>query len=198
MMGLQGDDWKQNKDALLEAIVGSGVKVYIPSEFGTNHYITNYPDNKTFQPKAHHFEEAKSKGLKVVGIFTSLMMEQCFFKWLGFDNEKEVWNIVGDGDVPVSLTANEDVGRFTVEAAIMAYQEPDKIPERVIISTVTKTFQEYAAILDKYATTGNKTKIIGKPLAEAKEEWEVTKHSIPTGMVSHPSFFLISRSGHCY
>lgn len=183
MMGFQGDDFSKNKEALLKAMEGAGVKVYIPSEFGTNHYITNYPDNKTFEPKAHHLKDAKAKIPKVCAIFTSLIMEVAFFKGLGFDNEKEVWNIVGDGDVPVSLTAKEDVGHFTTETAIMAFQEPDEIPESVIISTVTMTFQEYAAVFDKYATTGNKIKIVGKPLKEAKEEWEVKKHSIPVGMV---------------
>jgi hypothetical protein len=188
MMGLQGADWKQNKDALLKAMVGAGVKVYIPSEFGTNHYISNYSDNATFAPKAHHFEEAKASGLKVVGIFTSLMMEQTFIKWLGFDNEKEVWNIVGPGDVPVSLSARDDVGRFTVEAAIIAYHEPDKVPEKAQIYTVTHTLTEYAAILDKYADTGNKIKVVGKPLQEAKEEWERIKDTIPVGMVLSPQF----------
>lgn len=123
---------------------------------------------------------------QVVGIFTSLIMEQTFFKWLGFDNEKEAWNIVGDGDVPISLTAREDVGRFTMEAAIMAYRQPEKVPERVITYSCTHTFQEYATILDKYATTGHKLKINGEPLVKAKEDWEVKKHSIPVGMVSQP------------
>jgi hypothetical protein len=186
MMGFQGGDFAKNKKALLEAMAGAGVKVYIPSEFGTNHYITNYPDNKTFAPKAHHLEDAKARIPKVCAIFTSLIMEMAFFKGLGFDNQKEVWSIVGDGDVPVSLTAREDVGHFTTEAAIIAYQHPDKVPERVIISTVTMTFQEYAATFDKYSTTGNKIKIVGKPLKEAKEEWEVTKHNIPVGMVRPP------------
>lgn len=184
-MGLQGNDWKQNKDTLLEAIAAAGVKVYIPSEFGTNHYITNYTDNETFAPKAHHFEDAKSKkDLKVVGIFTSLMMEQAFIRWLGFDNDKEEWEIVGPGDVPVSLTSRDDVGRFTVEAAIMAYHEPDKVPEKAQIYTVTHTLRDYAAILDKYADTGNKIKLVSKPLEQAKEEWEVEKHTIPVGMAS--------------
>lgn len=183
MMGLQGDDWQKNKDTLVEAAAAAGVKVYIPSEFGTNHHITNYRDMTMFQTKAHHFEEAKTKIPKVVGIFTSLMMEQSFIKWLGFDNETEVWQIVGKGDVPVSLTAREDVGRFTIEAAIMAYQEPDKVPDKVIISTVTKTLADYAATLDKYAKTGNKIKLEGKSLEEAKAHWEEIKDTIPVGMV---------------
>src|SRR5579859_6560906 len=84
----------------------------------------------------------KKKIPKVVGVFTALMMEQAFFKPLGFDNEKEIWTIVGDGDVPVSVTSNTDVGKFTTEAAIMAFQEPDKIPEHLVISSCTMTFQE--------------------------------------------------------
>ena|SRR5436190_1292993 len=99
-------------------------------------------------------------------------MEQTFFKWLGFDSEKEVWNIDGDGKVAVSVIAKEHLRRFTVlDAAIMASQESNKVPGRLI----TKTFHEYAE-------TRNKIKIVGKPL-KANEDWEVKKHSIPTGMV---------------
>lgn len=183
-MGLQGDDWKENKDTLLEAAAKAGVKVYIPSEFGTNHEITNYAHNATFAPKGHHFHEAVAKLPKVVGIYTSLVMEQTFIKWLGFDNDKEVWEIVGKGDVPVSITAKKDVGRFTVEAAIMAFQTPEKVPEKCQIHTFTYTLQQYADILDKYSETGNKLKLQGKTLEEAKENWEQIKDTIPIGMVS--------------
>jgi len=186
MMGLQGNDWQKNKEALVDAAARNKVSVYIPSEFGTYYYPTNYPNHPIFELKAHHFAEAKKKIPKVVAIFTSLIMEQGFFRDLGFDNEKEVWTIVGPGDVPVSFTANDDVGRFTVEAAIMAYEEPDKIPNKLVIYSSTMTFQQYAEIFDKYATTGNKIKIQGKPLPQAKEEWENMKHKVPVYMV----FFL--------
>jgi hypothetical protein len=182
-MGLQGSDWKQNKDTLLEAIAAAGVKVYIPSEFGTNHYITNYRDNPMFSAKAHHFEEAKKKVPKVLGIFTSLIMEQTFIKWIGFDNEKEEWDVVGDGTAKMSLTAKDDVARYTIEAALLAFTDPDKVPEKVLTSTVTMTIPEYAATLDKYSTTGNKLKLVHKSLEQAKAEWEVKKHTIPVGMV---------------
>jgi len=185
-MGFQGSDWEQNKHNLVDALEKAGVTVYIPSEFGTYHYVSNYRNHPIFAVKAHHFEDAKKRIPKVVGIYTALMMEQAFFKPLGFDNEKEVWNIVGDGDVPVSVTANDDVGKFTTEAAIMAFQEPDKIPDHLVISSCTMTFQEYAAAFDKYAESGNKTKIIGKPVPQAKAEWEANKHKIPIHMVEFP------------
>lgn len=188
MMGLQGSDWEQNKEALVDALSKAKVSVYIPSEFGTYHYVSNYRDHPMFKLKAHHFEEAQKKIPKVVGIFTALMMEQAFFKPLGFDNEKEVWTIVGDGDVPVSVTSNTDVGKFTTEAAIMAYQHPDKVPDHLVISSCTMTFQEYARGFDKYAESGNKTKIVGKPVAEAKADWEANKHKIPVHMVPFASF----------
>jgi hypothetical protein len=111
-----------------------------------------------FKLKAHHFEDAKRRVKKIVGIFTGLMMEQAFFRDLGFDNEKEIWTIVGDGDVPVSVLSNADVGHFTVEAAIMAYQEPETIPDKLVISSATMTFQQYAEVLDKYAESGNNRK----------------------------------------
>jgi hypothetical protein len=197
-MGLQGDDWKDNKEALVDALAKTGVSVYIPSEFGTYHYVCNYRNHPIFELKAHHFEDAKKRVPKVVGIFTALMTEQAFFKPLGFDNEKEVWTIVGDGDVPVSVTSNDDCGRFTVEAAIMSFQEPDKIPEHLIISSTTLTFQQYAEVFDKYAETGNKTKIVGIPLQQAKADWEVTKKKVPVFMVGLSWHLTDFRSDLCF
>ena len=134
---------------------------------------------------------------KVIRIFTPLSMEQAFFKRLEFNNEKEVWNMAGDSYIPVNLTAREDFGGFTVEAAIMAYHEPEKVCERVIIHTVTHTFREYVAIFDKYANTGNKLKFIAKPLKQAKEDWKIQKHSIAVGMVFPLLLLRTSRSGNC-
>jgi hypothetical protein len=184
MMGLKGTDWEQNKQTLVDTLVKTGVSVYIPSEFGTYHYISNYRNHPMFELKAHHFENASRRIPKVVGIFTSLMTEQAFFKDAGFDNEKEIWTIVGDGNVPVSITSNHDVGRFTTEAAIMAFQQPHAIPDKLAIYSSTMTFREYAAVLDKYADSGNKIEIVGTPLSEAKAKWEEMKHIVPVFMVN--------------
>jgi len=175
MMGMQGNDWRKNK-ALVDAAARNKVGVYIPSEFRPYYYATNYANRPIFELKAHHVLEAKKKIPKVVAIFCSLMMKHSLFKGLGFDNE-EVWSIVSPGEVPVSLAA-DDVGRFTVEAAINAYQELDKVPEYLVIYSSTMTFQQYPEFLDKHATTGNKLKLEGKLLPDAKADWEQMKHKV--------------------
>jgi NmrA-like family len=197
MMGLQGEDWEKNKEILVDTIAKTGVSVYIPSEFGTYHYVSNYQNHPMFKLKAHHFEEAKRRVEKIVGIFTGLMMEQMFSRDLGFDNEKEVWTVVGNGDVPVSVLSNADAGHFTVEAAILAYEEPEKIPDKLVISSATMTFQQYAEVLDTYTESGNKTKIVGKPLAQAKADWEVMKRTVPVFMVLSYPVRLILRWDPC-
>ena len=63
-MGLQGSDWEQNKEALVNAMSNAKVSVYIPSEFGTYHYVSNYRSHPMFKLKAHHFEESKKKDSK--------------------------------------------------------------------------------------------------------------------------------------
>jgi hypothetical protein len=67
----------------------------------------------------------------------------------------------------------------------MAFHEPDKVPQKCQVHTATMTLQEYADVLDKYSETGNKLKLQGKSLEQAKSDWEKTKHTIPIGMVSH-------------
>ena len=84
------------------------------------------------------------------------------------------------------------------EVAIMVFQEPDKLPERVNISTATKAFQGYASTVDKYAETGNRIKVIGKPLKQTKGEWESEKDSIPMVMVFLSSAMTNSKLGHYF
>ena len=80
-MGTQGD-YKQNKRVLVEAAAEARVKVYVPSEWGTDHRHIKY-ENQMFKNKQEHHALAEELGLKVVAIYTGLIMETTFTKWLG-------------------------------------------------------------------------------------------------------------------
>jgi len=125
-MGLQGNDWKQNKHSLFEAISRSEVKFYIPSECRASHEITNDGDNKTSEPKAHEFEAAKEKRPKVVGIFISLIREQTFSTGLNSVRRKGTeyhrrWRRFGESH------ARENGGGLAIEATILAYREAEYV-----------------------------------------------------------------------
>jgi uncharacterized protein YbjT (DUF2867 family) len=157
-LGTKGEGVKASKNAILDALVQAGVKVYFPSEFGTNHYsrVKNY-EHEVFEEKKKHFSEAQSKGIKTVAILCSDIMESTFGPWFGFDNKAEVWKIIGSGNVPVAVTAERDLANFTVEAALLAFKDPEGTPDFIECFSDMKTLREYAEQFDKVA--GRVTKL---------------------------------------
>lgn len=89
------------KATLLDALEAAKVKIYFPSEFGTNHYkITNYK-HPTFEAKKKHFLQAKERGLNPIRMLTGGIMEFTFGKWCGLDCVSGVWTVVRDAvDIP--------------------------------------------------------------------------------------------------
>ncbi len=51
---------------------------------------------------------------------------------------------------------SRDLGRFSVEAAILAFSNPDKVPEVLEVAGDIATLKEYASMLD--SVSGKKTK----------------------------------------
>ena len=58
------------------------MKIYVPSEWGTDHRHLKY-DNQMFANKQDHHAQAERLGMKVIAIYTGLIMETTFTKWLG-------------------------------------------------------------------------------------------------------------------
>jgi hypothetical protein len=48
------------------------------------------------------------------------------------------WEISGDGNYPFDLTDMTDIGRYTARAAILAYNEPDRVPSRLRVYSEVK------------------------------------------------------------
>lgn len=63
----------------------AGIKVYVPSEYGTDH--TRIPDqhqrHPMFASKQEHHAKSDKLGMKTIAIYTGLIMETTFTKWLG-------------------------------------------------------------------------------------------------------------------
>jgi len=116
-----GPETKESKSVVVEALKVAGTKVYFPSEFGTNHYtrMKNYDADRYVVKKAH-FRESVQAGIKTVRIFSGLFLEYSLDFWFGLDNEPEDWPFVGTGNDPVALTALDDLGSFTLAAAMLA------------------------------------------------------------------------------
>ena len=105
------------------------------------------------------------------------------------------WEITGDGNYPFALTDMTDIGRYAVRAAILAHDDPDRVPSRLRVYGETKyvrrhdlvfprniigsyfflyrTFNEYADIHEKI--TGEKVNKIYIPRDEVLEKWNSGK-----------------------
>jgi hypothetical protein len=146
---------------LLEAMVMTGVDVYFPSEWGTNHYDTKRMgglDHTVFAEKKEHWMEVGLKpGLKRVRFHCGMIMESTFGTWAGLDCKKGVWRVPGNGETPIAFTAAKDIGRFAVEAALLAFSEPGKIPEALEVVGDTASLKDCATLMD--AVSGKKTKL---------------------------------------
>ncbi|KDQ55650.1 hypothetical protein JAAARDRAFT_195485 [Jaapia argillacea MUCL 33604] len=178
-MGAQGDMDKR-KSVLVEAAVKSGVKVYLPSEWGTDHTRTNryLP---LFEKKHHHVLDAQSKGLKVVAVYIGLIMEIAFCKWFGVDSATNTWIVPGTGDQLVAITSKEDVGKYALRVALLSFTQPDIVPTHVGVYSDNRSWNTYADIMGQVA---------GKPvrreyltLDEVVKRWDIAKDTLPIHMV---------------
>ncbi|PRP79701.1 aldehyde reductase [Planoprotostelium fungivorum] len=115
---------------LIDAAAESSIKLFVGSEFGTDH---STPLDKSFAKatqwdlKAEAVERAKSKGLPYVILYTG-----AFFDWgltmsfLGVNARERKVNIIGTGDEKSSVTTTDGVGR----AVVSILRNPDGLSYR--------------------------------------------------------------------
>ncbi|CAL8126578.1 unnamed protein product [Orchesella dallaii] len=166
-----GEGIEDVKTVLLDALVAAKVKLYFPSEFGTNHYKCPNYSHPLFDGKRKHFSQAKELGLNPIRMLTGDIMEATFGKWFGLDCISGVWTLVGNApDIPCAMTAERDLGRFTLEAILLAHSDISKCPDEIEVYSDMKTFRDYAKSLDK--VSGREIKIVQVPVEDFKTEYE--------------------------
>ncbi|CAL8114292.1 unnamed protein product [Orchesella dallaii] len=174
-LGPGGEGIENVKTTLIDALVAAKVKLYFPSEFGTNHYkYTNY-SHPLFDGKRMHFKQAKERGLNPIRMLTGCIMEFAFGKQrFGIDCISGVWTVVGNGaDIPCATTAERDLGRFTLEAVLLALSDITKCPDAIEVYSDLKTLREYAKALDRVSE--RETKIVQAQLDDFKAQYEATQ-----------------------
>ncbi|KAH8928559.1 hypothetical protein BT69DRAFT_1277049 [Atractiella rhizophila] len=180
-MGTKGD-WEANKTALVEAAAKAGVKVYIPSEFGTDHlsfFRQTGITHPLFISKQKHMQHAKELGLQVHAVYIALIMEMAFSRWFGVDTQKRKWSLVGTGEEKWALTSLDDVGFFVLRVCEIALEEggKERLGEHVRVYSECWTYKEYAGVFERFS--GDKLELEFTPVQEKREEYERIKHTIP-------------------
>ncbi|ODV91918.1 hypothetical protein CANCADRAFT_505 [Tortispora caseinolytica NRRL Y-17796] len=151
---------------LTDAAVKANVKVYVPSEFGTNYINADFTFHHVFSEKKKLFEYAQSR-IRTVAIVSSMFAE--FLapvpKLVGINDETMTAQIYGK-DYPLSVSALADIGNSTVSAVILALDGKD-VPSHVKIASSTFTVGEF---LSRYeSVTGKKFDV---QILDAKKDRE--------------------------
>ncbi|KAF3916372.1 hypothetical protein ABW21_db0206144 [Orbilia brochopaga] len=138
------DDFKSK---LAAAIVSpsSSVKLYLPSEFGVDHYLHDFQHPEWDKKKAHFEAAAQREGLKICRVFPGLFLEHSIGPWYGLDPKTGKYEFIGDGNTPISFTSISDIGK-AVASAVTNIPITD-FPQNLYFSGDSVTLKEMTDML---------------------------------------------------
>lgn len=106
------------KDSLVNAMAQSPVRLYIPSEFGVDHTVHDFPHVEWDHKKLHwDLTQKFMPKVQVLRVFVGLFMEESIGPWFGFNTAKDSYECIGSADVPVSYTSLDDAGKVVAQVA---------------------------------------------------------------------------------
>jgi len=133
---------------LIHAAVAAGVKVYFPSEWGSDLEISPY-SSPLLDRKTQHVEEAREAGLKtvifVIGLFSELILSPVF----GFWTPPNTLNIPDVGSHRVAFTSKNHIVQYALRAVILAFQDPKNFPDKIRVWDEDGTWDEYAVAIER-------------------------------------------------
>jgi len=133
--GTNGDGHFAKQD-LMEAAAAAGVKVYIPSEFGNDHRIRDFP-HPEWDAKGAHQVSARKTNMKVIAVYVGLFLEESFGAWIGLDTKNHLWQVAGKATSKVTYTGKDDVAKVAVALSLLASENPHKVPDHLRIDGTT-------------------------------------------------------------
>ncbi|KAK6347840.1 hypothetical protein TWF718_005661 [Orbilia javanica] len=142
----------------------SNVKLYLPSEFGVDHYIHDFKHPVWGKKKEHFAAVSGRSDLKVCLVFPGLFTEQSIGPWFGLNTKEGKYEFIGSGDTPVSFTSTADIGNAVASA--LANIPIEGFPERLYFSGDSVTLRQVAGIMKDAGA--NEIEISNLGLAEYK------------------------------
>lgn len=133
---------------LIDACVNVGVKLFLPSEFGSDHRFSRF--RNTFAAKRHNALYARSQGLKTVCLQTGKFMEFSLGEPLinGIDKGAWTYRPVDGGHHKQSYTSLQDIGYSIV--SLLTYPKPRQLPDFVFVQGDSKSANNMVEIFERY------------------------------------------------
>ncbi|KAK4701942.1 hypothetical protein P7C70_g4287, partial [Phenoliferia sp. Uapishka_3] len=186
--------YEVNKGKLIEAAARMNVKVYVPSEFGTDHNTEAAKGigSVMFDGKQVHHAKAESLGLRVIAMYTGLLLEISFSAWLGIDSSviNPTWSLPTPSR-PVAFTSLHDVGPYVLSASCQAFSGANDIPSRARIYSDLITLDSAADIWEE--VTGEKITRTTLDQVQLAAKYEEIKPTLAIGMLGPAIPLLISQ-----
>ncbi|GAA6049191.1 hypothetical protein JCM3770_003302 [Rhodotorula araucariae] len=194
--------YEDNKERLLDAAVKAGVKIYVPSEFGTDHNGQNQDvvQSPMFANKQHHHAAAASRGLQVLAFYSSLITEISFSDWLGIptSSPSPEWTLPRPAH-PVAFTSLRDIGPMVLSAVLQTHAaapERTPIPSRLRVCSDLLTLDEAADLWERAA--GGTIQRSYVDTDGLRERYEAIKPTLAPGMLGPAIPLMISLGGFDY
>ncbi|KAE8167566.1 hypothetical protein BDV40DRAFT_312775 [Aspergillus tamarii] len=162
------------KESLLRTIPKTKIKLYIPSEFGVDHYVHDFP-HLEWDAKKRHYDLAREildPEVKVCRVFCGLFMEDSIGPWFGFDTRGGRYECVGSSGEVVSFTGLGDVGRVVARlCGLFAEGGVREVPDVVHVAGDTRSISDVAELMEREG--GGPIEVTEVALGEYKDK--VTK-----------------------
>lgn len=137
----------------------SNIKLYIPSQFGTDVQATSHDFPSLFNLKIEHSQKSRQvKGLKVVDIYTSyffvpggLLYE--VVQGAGYNSETKKVTFIGNENTKFSVSGLEDVGRTIAVVASMDPNASIEIPDHIRVYSDMTSQREIIETFEKIHDT---------------------------------------------
>jgi hypothetical protein len=137
------------KDKLIRAAFQSpSLKLYIPSEFGVDHYREGHVVHPEWTMKQNHFKlatELSADRVRICRVVNGMFLEDSLGPWFGFETQKGEIRLFGKNDTVLTFTSLGDVGRAVAEIASMRVED---VPEKVYLAGCVMTVQQIADLWD--------------------------------------------------
>lgn len=168
------------RDALVQVLPETEVKLYFPSEFGVDHMLHDF-QMREWDGKKKHLklarEVCKPAGIKVCRVFIGLFLEDAFGEWYGYGKaerdesgrERIVVEAVGDLDSVVSYTSLGDVGK--VITVLSTEVSVGDVPESLRLAGSSSSMREVSKVIyEQNKSRGTSVVLRKRDGAKMKEE----------------------------